>query len=329
MFPEPHPAMKQSIGASASIPLASACIPAFNEERNIPRVLEFLTQQPHSLLDDIVVCMNGCTDNTGEVVSGFSDRDSRVRLIESQLGKPNAWNALVKEARNDSLLFLDADIQIKDEQCLDHLLARLHGSDSLIAVSGIPLPLSEPGRPRSVVEILLYPPFRHGLVGSVYAFKRPRLLERMRSLGYERMPRDLIREDLWLVTLLKKDEVSVENRSVVYISVGELDSYLRYVARLDVGLLQVREEYPEQFRQWLGEFRYSGRKIEAFLRRLKEVEGVLKKAKVLGQAAFVEVVKCLYRSRRKRLFDEICAQYRAEGGGVVLADKGRITQSKV
>jgi len=317
--------------AKKSIPLSSVCIPAFNEEKNISQVLDFLTRQPHSLLDEIVICVNGCTDNTAEIVTGFSDKDRRIKLIESEIGKPNAWNALVKEAKNDSLVFLDADIQIKDEKCLENLLKTLHGKDYLIAVGGIPLPLPHQSRFTSVVEVLYDPLYCDYLAGNIYAVKKYRIMERMRSLNYERMPSNLIREDFWLETLFRKSEFYVEKKSVVYITTGNLESYLRYAARLDVGFLQIKEEYPEQFKRWLDEFRSSDIGIKSFANRLKNVEGIYHQTRVMVRAIFVELVKFFYHSRIKRYYHEIYAQYREKGGGFVLANtgRGRVFQSKL
>jgi len=135
----PH-AMNKEMRAKQSIPLSSVCIPAFNEEKNISRGLDFLTRQPNSIFDEIVVCINRCTDRTAEIVTVFSGKDRRIKLIESEIGKPNAWNALLKEAKNDRLVFWDADIQIKDDTCLENLIKTLHSNNAVIVVGGVQVP---------------------------------------------------------------------------------------------------------------------------------------------------------------------------------------------
>ncbi|HEV2038246.1 MAG TPA: glycosyltransferase, partial [Candidatus Eremiobacteraceae bacterium] len=61
---------------------AALGIMAYNEERNIARLLDSVLQQSVSdRLASIVVVASGCTDRTCEIVEHYARRDSRISLI--------------------------------------------------------------------------------------------------------------------------------------------------------------------------------------------------------------------------------------------------------
>lgn len=97
--------------------LVSVLIPARNEEQNLPKLLQQLSQQTYSNLE-ILVYDDHSTDNTSNVVNAFSREDTRIRLIspeylpEDWLGKNFACHKLSQKARGEVFLFLDADVKV-------------------------------------------------------------------------------------------------------------------------------------------------------------------------------------------------------------------------
>jgi glycosyltransferase involved in cell wall biosynthesis len=83
----------------------SAIIPAFNEAERIGAVIEPLLDVPQ--VDEIIVVDDGSFDDTAQVARGFGVKV--IKLPENR-GKALALDAGVKEAKNDFLLFLDADL---------------------------------------------------------------------------------------------------------------------------------------------------------------------------------------------------------------------------
>ena len=97
--------------------LVSVLIPARNEEKNIAQLLKDLVEHDYKNIE-ILVFNDQSTDKTAEIVTGFSQKDSRVKLInsvglpEGWLGKNHACHSLAKLANGKYLLFLDSDVRI-------------------------------------------------------------------------------------------------------------------------------------------------------------------------------------------------------------------------
>lgn len=84
-----------------------ACIPAFNEEKTIAKVL-LLTKR---WVDKVIVCNDGSTDMTAQIAEELG---AKVISHERQMGYGAALQTLFKEARklnSDVLITLDADGQ--------------------------------------------------------------------------------------------------------------------------------------------------------------------------------------------------------------------------
>lgn len=98
-------------------PLVSVLIPARNEEKNIPALLEGLQKQDYPKLE-IIVFDDMSTDRTAELAGRFASTDHRIKLIKSDglpegwLGKNHACHALSCHAKGDFYLFLDADVRL-------------------------------------------------------------------------------------------------------------------------------------------------------------------------------------------------------------------------
>ncbi len=97
--------------------LVSILIPARNEEKNIGNLLKDLQNQDYQNIE-IIVFNDLSTDKTAEIVSEYSNLDSRIKLINSS-GLPNGWlgknyacHNLSHHAKGAYFLFLDADVQI-------------------------------------------------------------------------------------------------------------------------------------------------------------------------------------------------------------------------
>lgn len=110
----------QKLGkATKSNKLISVLIPARNEEHNIRNLLHDLMEQEYRNIE-VIVFDDQSSDNTGAVVRTIANNHDRIHLISSEglpdgwLGKNYACHSLSQKAKGDYLLFLDADVRIKN-----------------------------------------------------------------------------------------------------------------------------------------------------------------------------------------------------------------------
>lgn len=99
--------------------LVSVLIPARNEENNIANLLHDLQNQQYQNIE-ILVFNDLSTDRTEEKITQIAKNDKRIQLLNSEglpegwLGKNYACHCLSQQAKGDYLLFLDADVRVKE-----------------------------------------------------------------------------------------------------------------------------------------------------------------------------------------------------------------------
>ncbi len=94
----------------------SVIIPAFNEEKNIANVINKAKKCKY--VQEIIVVNNKSTDNTEKIAK---NEGARVVECNSQ-GKGYAMEEGVRSAKNEVLVFLDADIADYTEDVVDRLI---------------------------------------------------------------------------------------------------------------------------------------------------------------------------------------------------------------
>ncbi|MBW4630304.1 MAG: glycosyltransferase [Brasilonema octagenarum HA4186-MV1] len=90
-------------------PLVSVLIANYNYARYISETLESVLCQTYPNYE-IIVCDDGSTDNSCEVIENYTQKDSRIKLVR----KPNggvatALNAAYRESKGQIICLLDAD----------------------------------------------------------------------------------------------------------------------------------------------------------------------------------------------------------------------------
>jgi len=101
-------------------PKVSLLIPARNEEVALGRLLTGLQQLDYPDYE-VIVCDDHSSDNTEEILNWFSGDDNRFnwflgeRLPEDWLGKNFACHQLAEKATGKYLIFLDADVDLRQD----------------------------------------------------------------------------------------------------------------------------------------------------------------------------------------------------------------------
>lgn len=105
---------------TTSLPLVSILIPARNESEMILTLLSSLVTQDYQNIEVFILDDNS-SDDTASIIENFCLSHSNYKLIKGQplpkgwLGKSFACYQLAKHAKGQYLLFLDADVQIKNK----------------------------------------------------------------------------------------------------------------------------------------------------------------------------------------------------------------------
>lgn len=165
----------RSLGRAVSrdLPSVSVLIPARNEADNIRAAIESVLNCEGVQLE-VLVWDDGSSDGTGEIVREMSQRDPRIQLIEGMeppvgwAGKPHGcWNLAI-HAKNDVLVFIDADVRLRGGDSLARISSAFLRTD-LALLSGIPQQ-----RVESLSEVMIVPLIHFILLGFL-PFQRMRL----------------------------------------------------------------------------------------------------------------------------------------------------------
>ena len=118
-------------------PDLSIIIPAYNEERRLPRTLDsiFAWTQTRPYPTEIIVVDDGSSDRTSEIVTSGEKKYSGLRLVSNGKNRGKGFSVRhgIIEARGEIALFTDADLSTPIEEA-DKLLAAIrdNGFDGAI-----------------------------------------------------------------------------------------------------------------------------------------------------------------------------------------------------
>lgn len=97
----------------------TAIVPAYNEEKTVPTVLEVILSATQ--VDEVICINDGSTDKTLEVINMFEPKIEVINIPKNR-GKGNAMAEGIIKAKGDILLFLDADFTNLKTSHIDILL---------------------------------------------------------------------------------------------------------------------------------------------------------------------------------------------------------------
>ena len=90
-------------------PLVSILIGNYNYGHYIGRTIDSALSQTYSNLE-VIVCDDGSTDDSTDVVRRYAERDARVKLVrQGNAGHPAAYTTAYRHSRGDILCILDSD----------------------------------------------------------------------------------------------------------------------------------------------------------------------------------------------------------------------------
>ncbi|OPJ62705.1 glycosyltransferase family 2 protein [Clostridium oryzae] len=96
-------------------PLISVILPAYNVEKYIKQCLMSISKQTYSNLE-IIVVVDGATDNTLSIANGYSKLENRLKVIwQENQGSGPARNNGLSHASGKFIMFVDPDDWIGDK----------------------------------------------------------------------------------------------------------------------------------------------------------------------------------------------------------------------
>lgn len=112
---------------SFMFPSVSIAIPTYNEKLHIGKLLQCFINSQYPNIIEIIIADGGSSDGTQNIVREFSEKDSRIHLIENPKKiQSHALNLILSECKGDIFLRLDAHSDYATdyvEQCVEALLS--------------------------------------------------------------------------------------------------------------------------------------------------------------------------------------------------------------
>jgi|GEM_PF-6427266 len=281
----------------------SVCIPAHNEALTIKQIIENVLRISDVAVREILVCANGCTDQTVDIVTELAEQHRKIRLlIEEKASKINAWNRLVREATSDIVVFFDADITFECHSIAPLVQASNH-PNTLVA-SGVRMPDRNRITPeRRFTGFIMHPLNQDYVYGGYYAFRKSSLLDHFRSIGLNEMP-DSISEDIFLTVSIPKNQITIIPEAVAYFTPPSKDELVRYFARGKAQLLDMQRRFPDLYARFKNERAWDSNAFVVYLKkcttRKKHISTFKGTFSAIGKRCFI-----FYRRTQFRRYVEL------------------------
>ncbi len=128
--------MRKKNTKNGKVTKVSVIVPVYNAGEYIGQMLDSVLGQ--SMQEIEIICVNdGSTDNSGEIIRSFKDRDSRIMLLEQpNINAGAARNQGLLHARGKYVVFWDADDQFH-RRALELMCRKMQRTQADICVCGV------------------------------------------------------------------------------------------------------------------------------------------------------------------------------------------------
>lgn len=131
--------------------LVSIIVPVFNSEKYLERCLDSIIHQTYANLE-IILINDGSTDSSGNICCLYSEKDSRISIINQEnKGCNAARNVAIDRAQGKFIEFVDSDDMLNND-CVERLQKNITLKDSQLVLCGYKVMAQNGGILRTVYE---------------------------------------------------------------------------------------------------------------------------------------------------------------------------------
>jgi len=201
---------------------------AYNEEKNIKKLLDFILSEKLKNLKKVIIVAEG-KDKTYDICSSFIKKNNGFLLLKGKgNGKSFAMNQIIKNASGEYIIFISGD-NIPKKGSIKKLLSK--HKEEVSAIVG----RSKPKNKNKIEEVLWE---LHHEASKVI----PKLSDfyAARKKYLKKIPKEIINDDSFLVSLLKKRGKIIYNPSAMTKMMHKWDfsEYMRRRRRIAIGFIQ-------------------------------------------------------------------------------------------
>ncbi len=220
----------------------SVGVMAYNEERNIGKLLDALTTQTLTdvSIGEIYVVSSGSTDRTDAIVEEWADREPRITLVRQaeREGKASAINLFLERA-DAEIFILESGDTLPAPECVENLVAPF--ADPNVGMTGArPTPVDDPERFMGFVVHMLWR-LHHRL-----ALRSPKLGEMVAFRSFVRaIPNDTAVDEASIEAMVVDAGMSLAYApdAIVYNKgAGDVRDFLKQRRRIYAGHIWLEKE---------------------------------------------------------------------------------------
>lgn len=121
----------------------SVGISAFNEERNIKKLIDSILWQKESryTIKEIIVISDGSTDQTAMCLQKIKDHRLKIVNSKKRFGKTTRLNWIFKNAKGDAIVIFDADVVLSARDVIENLVKPLVNEENVGFICGRAKPI--------------------------------------------------------------------------------------------------------------------------------------------------------------------------------------------
>lgn len=248
----------------------SVGIPVRNEEKTIVQTLESVLSQTITP-EEIIVCINGSSDNTGRKVTDMALAEKTIIPVSSMPGKANAWNQIASMRSKDTVMFCDGDVII-NPHAAENMLKKFAQDSSLIIVGGANAYYVKEENTffsRYFLENSNGTPVKQDWVcGRLYMARMNELFSLANQLEIELMPVDIINEDGFLEMLTTGYREIIDSAYNLSMHVSNFHDWMVGFKRIVAGQRQLKNRYPQYF----GDSDFSLKRLKNYISRFGKIQ---------------------------------------------------------